>query len=362
MFSRGPPSPGCSGMLKIYAGARSASKRKASVFSARTGLPPSPLRLLRCRPQRRGARGGPAAARPPHALSNSRRRRSDNALSICPRTTGASSTRKYVSRMLLRAPRRWQPFWTSLGQAGEARTRLSGGPNGPCHGGGWCSPASRSQHHRAGARDARAASPLVRRRVSLPVCASLLAFFVELPKRTRVPPTTLPSRRTHPRRTSNRPVALWSREKTGLSRARGADRAERAAGPEASEISHGGVPVKRPFTPRRMHERMSRRDGSGNTLLRTGTATGLRQNHRFNPRFLNVPSGSAKRQTVARARRETVTCRCFPADRAPRLADDLFRDYCCHSAYCSFGAPSASSALVLQIGRKWKSRRANSNR
>jgi hypothetical protein len=79
--------PGCPGALKIYAGAQSVSKRKASVFSARTGLPPSPLRLLRCRPRRRGARRDPAAARPPQALSNSRRRRSDNALSVCSRTT-----------------------------------------------------------------------------------------------------------------------------------------------------------------------------------------------------------------------------------------------------------------------------------
>jgi hypothetical protein len=28
----------------------------------------------------------------------------------------------------------------------------------------------------------------------------------------------------------------------------------------------------------------------------------------------------------------TVTCRCFPADRAPRLAEDLFRDYSCSTA------------------------------
>jgi hypothetical protein len=242
--------------------------------------------------------------------------------------------------MLLRAPRRWQPSWTSLDQAGEARTRLAGGHNGPCHGGGWCLPASRSRHHRAGARGARAASPLVRRRVSLPVRASLLAFFLELPKRTRVPPTTRPSRRTQPRRASTRPVALWSREKTGLGRTRGADRAKRAAGPEASEISHGGLPVKRPCTPRRMHERMSRRDDSGNTLLRTGTATGLRQNHRFNP-CPERPVGVSKAVDSRACEARTVTCRCFPADRAPRLAEDLFRDYFCPTAATPLTAVSA---------------------
>jgi hypothetical protein len=201
-------------------------------------------------------------------------------------------------------------------------------------------PASRSRHHRAGARGARAASPLVRRRVSLPVRASLLAFFLELPKRTRVPPTTRPSRRTQPRRASTRPVALWSREKTGLGRTRGADRAKRAAGPEASEISHGGLPVKRPCTPRRMHERMSRRDDSGNTLLRTGTATGLRQNHRFNP-CPERPVGVSKAVDSRACEARTVTCRCFPADRAPRLAEDLFRDYFCPTAATPLTAVSA---------------------